>query len=745
MRQNKSMFRAYAVAGAVAIVLYAVMPTSLLYDSIGLSCVIAILVGIRTSKPVKKLPWYLMAMGQAAWVVGDVLYDHLPYRSPSAADLAYLAAYPLLGAGLVLMIRSRRRGRDVPGLIDSAILTIGLGLLSWVFVADPIIDASTTPLIEHAVEAAYPLGDIILLAFVIRLVTDPGVRSPAFRLMISAMSLIVIADTLYAANPSPHYARVLDLFWLASYILWGLAALHPTMARLSTPSHLRATAFTTRRLTALAGAMLIAPILLATTLPRGIHIDTWLSFVGPIALSLLVMWRMAYNIEEIRTTARQRDRLRADLLHEASHDSLTGTANSPYVLQLIGGALRRGQRNGTSVGLLVIDMDGFDGINNQYGHGVGDEVLRSVAHRVQSSISDTDAVGRLASDQFVVLIDPMASEHDTTDLATQLLAAISEPVNVSGRTVMVTACIGAATSMDGGTDAQAFLHEANVATRRAKSAGRGRLEVFDNRLRSELSERGRLALELRTALETGKLEIDFQPVLAVPTAVVDGYEAKLRWNRPGRELMDPAAFLSVVATSDLICEIDRWVLKGATARLAALTVADPARFANLSVSVPISARLLASPGLLRDVDHALTEAGLPPHRLSVGITEMALVDVPDAALPLSAIRHAGVLVTIDDFGTGRTSISQIRHLPADALKVHQSLIDSDEPGARDLLNLLVNAAHACGLLVVAENPGHLGQLVDLRVVEQDSTQDTDGDSWEPASHPAALLRIVRDE
>jgi len=436
------MYRAYVIAGAAAIALYALMPTTQMYDVIGLSGVIAILVGIRINKPVNALPWYLIAMGQAGWVVGDVLYDSLPYRSPSVADVAYLLAYPLLGAGLVMMIRSRSRGRDLAGLIDSAIVTLGLGLLSWVFVTDPIIDDATTPLVERLVAAAYPLGDILLLACVIRLVTDPGVRSSAFRLMVGAMGLVVIADTFYAAAPAPDYAKVLDLLWLGSYVLWGTTALHPTMAQLSTFTHLQTRAFTTRRLAALALAMLIIPILVVVELPSGAHVDAWLVIVGPCALSLLVMWRMALNIEEIRTTARQRDQLRSDLLHEASHDSLTGTANSPYVHQLISAALRRGQRNGTSVGLLIIDLDNFDRVNNRYGHGVGDEVLRSVAQRVQSSVRDVDTVGRLASDQFVVLIDSVTSDHDATDLAGKLLTAISEPIDISGRMVTISACFG---------------------------------------------------------------------------------------------------------------------------------------------------------------------------------------------------------------------------------------------------------------------------------------------------------------
>jgi EAL domain-containing protein (putative c-di-GMP-specific phosphodiesterase class I) len=331
---------------------------------------------------------------------------------------------------------------------------------------------------------------------------------------------------------------------------------------------------------------------------------------------------------------------------------------------------------------------------------------------------------------------------------------INRPVEVSGRTVPVTVSIGAATSMDGGTEADQLLHEANVAIRRAKASGRGRIEVFDNRLRSELCERDTLEADLTAALAAGQIEVHYEPVVAVHTEVIEGHEAQVRWNDPERGLQDPSAFLPIAATSDLICEIDRWTLREATARLASLTKADPDRFAELTVTVNISGRTLVSPGFVDGVGEAFASAGLAPHRLTIGVTEMALVDVPSAVLPLSALRHAGVFVSIDDFGTGRTPIGQLQHLPADAIKVHSTLVNSEEPGARELLAFLINAAHACGLLVVAEGVHDLEQLADLRFLECDSAQGLYPASSDPVAGPVVLhpsarrvprLRIVPDQ
>ncbi|MEV7396912.1 EAL domain-containing protein [Aeromicrobium sp. NPDC092404] len=748
------MTRIYLVAGTLVTAIYLLGPSSALYLTIGVSCVVAILVGIRVNQPTTKLPWYLMAAGQGAWVVGDFLYDKpdLFASVPYDSDMAYLAAYPLLIAGLAVLVHSRRRGRDTAGLIDSAIATIGGGLLSWVLVADPLVHHADTPWLERAIAAAYPAGDILLLALAVRLVAAPGSRSTAFRLLLVALAAMIAADTVFAMQVGTAYTPVLDGLWLMSYVLWGAAALHPSMARLSTPAGVRTAPFTVRRLVALGAAVLIAPALLVANLTHGLHMHGQTVVLAASVLAILVVARMAYNIEEIRATKRQRDQLRSDLFHEASHDSLTGMANSPYMRQQIGAALRRGRREGTPVGLLVIDLDDFDEVNDRFGHGNGDLVLRSVAQRLRSLVRDVDAVGRLGGDQFVVLLESVASDHDAMIMAAHLLPEINQPVELAGQVIPLSASIGAATSMDGGTDPDQLLHEANVAIRRAKASGRGRIEVFDNRLRSELHHRETIERELRAGLAAGEVSIHYQPVVAVHTAIVEGYEAQLRWDHPTRGLQGPETFLPIAASSDLIRDVEMWTLRMATAELSELTAAEPERFGDLTITVSISGRTLASPTLLSEVQSALEAADLAPHRLTIGVTEMALVDVPNAMLPLSALRHAGVFVSIDDFGTGRTPIAQIQHLPADAIKIHSTLVNSEEPGARDLLALLVNAAHGSGLLVVMEGVETIEQLADLRSLDCDSAQGFYSASPDPVTgpvtHPASRvprLRIVPDE
>ncbi|MCW2748747.1 MAG: hypothetical protein JWP10_1889 [Nocardioidaceae bacterium] len=723
--------RTYLALGAAIIAVYLTLPTGLprdiAYFIVGLSCVAAILAGVRRQRPRHALPWYLMAAGQLMWVAGDTLYSwyedvqHItPF--PSFADVLYFIAYPLLATGLGLLIYHRGRSFDRAGLIDSAIVIVGLGLLSWVIVAGPILD-SGDPLGDRLVAVAYPAGDILLLAMLVRLITAPGTRSAAFRLLSSAIVLLIVADTLFAApavladNPAP-----LDLLWLSSYVLWGASALHPNMAKLTDATDHGVQTFTRRRLFSLTAAVMIAPLILAIQLAFGVALDAWAVVVASIMLFALVVARMACTIAEITSTARQRDKLQGDLSFQAVHDSLTGLANRAGVIQQIEAALHRGQRSGTSAGLLFIDLDHFKEVNDSLGHRAGDEVLAETAKRMRSCVRQGDTVGRLGGDEFVVLMESLVSEEEVVALSDRLLAAISAPLPVGGTTIRIGASIGIAISMDAGTDAAQLLHEADVAAYRAKTSGRGRSEVFGDNLRRELHQRAELETALAAGLLADEFALYYQPVIDISTGATRGYEALLRWRRPGHEVQQPDDFIPIAEKSDLVSDLDRWALREATRQLAEWTASDPGAFANLTVAVNISGRHLADACVVADVRRALEAAQLPPERLVLEITETVIVDVPTAVIHVRELRELGVSISLDDFGTGYTSIAQLQHLPVDTLKIDKSFVNFSQPGSRELVKLMINAAQFCGIGVIAEGVERQDQLEILRKLGCDSAQ-----------------------
>ncbi|MGY1652998.1 putative bifunctional diguanylate cyclase/phosphodiesterase [Geodermatophilus sp. SYSU D01119] len=722
---------AYTSAGGLVLAGYLALPAGIprdvAYAVVGLSSVVAIVAGIRLHRPGRPGAWYLMAAGQLGWVTGDCLFSwyadvvHVsPFPSP--ADAFYLAAYPVLGLGLLGFIRLRRRGLDLPGLVDSAIVTIGLGLLVWLVVAGPIVD-SADPVLDRLVGVAYPAGDVLLLALLVRLVTAPGARTASFRLLTGAVAASLLADVTYAVVTAhaDYQGGAFDLLWLASYVLWGASALHPSMPQLSRPGSEEPRPLTGRRLAALTAAVLIAPGALATQLVFSLSVQGWPVVVASVALFSLVVARMSLAIREIVAAGRRRDELQQELAHQAAYDSLTGLANRAHVLDLVGAALHRAARNGTRLALLFLDLDRFKAVNDTFGHQSGDEVLRTVAARMRSVVRGGDTVGRLAGDEFVVLIEPLDEVSELVDLGERLIAAVSAPIRLSGRDVTVGVSIGAAVSVPGSTDADALLHHADAAAYRAKSEGRGRVELFDEELRRRLDAQADTEDAIRSGLAAGEFVLHYQPVLDLGTERLEGYEALIRWQRPGHGLVLPDGFIPVAEESMLICDIDRWALDEATRQLARWRREDPAA-ADLTVAVNVSGRHLAGPGVVDEIAAALDRSGLPPSALIVEITETVLVERVNAIVRLRELRALGVGVSIDDFGTGYTSIGQLKHLDVDKLKIDRSFLRSTDPASVELVRLMINAAHAFGLRVVAEGIEEDGQLDLLRGLTCDAGQ-----------------------
>ena len=413
------------------------------------------------------------------------------------------------------------------------------------------------------------------------------------------------------------------------------------------------------------------------------------------------------SVEQLVEAIRQRDRLQAALGHEAAHDPLTDLPNRAQALRLTTAALHRARRAGTATGLLFVDLDGFKGVNDRAGHAAGDAVLRTVGARMRGVARAGDTVCRLGGDEFVVLVEAVADVAELVRLGERLVQAVSRPLTVATsagpRQVAVGASVGVALAQDGEVDGEELLARSDAAVYRAKHAGRGRVEVFDDRLRAHLDERRDVEEALRRGLLDGELHVLYRPVADPGTGSLLGFEVEPRWERPGVGVLTPEAFVPVAEQSDLVCELDRWVLRTAVGQLAAwrtaagLAVADPGPV----VSVDVSARFLGDPRVTDLVLGLLVDAGLPARCLVLEIAEGAVVEAPALLARLTELRALGVRVALDDFGTGPTSLGGLRHLPVDVLKLHGSFCTAD-PVDQRLVDLVVAAGQASGLAVVAE-------------------------------------------
>jgi diguanylate cyclase (GGDEF)-like protein len=432
------------------------------------------------------------------------------------------------------------------------------------------------------------------------------------------------------------------------------------------------------------------------------------------------------SVQRIVSAVQEREKLREELAHEASHDGLTHLPNRAETERLLAKAIARAQRSDGRVAVLFVDLDHFKECNDSYGHAAGDHVLRTAADRMTDVVRPGDTVCRLGGDEFVVVVEPVGTDRSVVEIAERVTAALTEPMTYLDDTITIGGTVGIAIS-DRHSDADSLLCEADSAMYRAKATARGNIEIFNETLRAGLHRDAAFRIDMADALTNDELELHYQPVLDIATGRLTAFEALARWQRPGIGMVGPDEFIPMAEKSGLIIDIGQWALHAATTQLVAWS-ADPA-FASIKVAVNLSGHHLAQTSVIDDVRNALTASGLQPERLIIEITETVAIDSPAAVEHLIQLSALGVLIALDDFGTGYTSIGQLLHLPVHILKIDRSLVSgTDEHGAPALeqstriIDLIVEVAHGLDLGVVAEGVEDRSQLDKLAGASCESAQ-----------------------
>jgi diguanylate cyclase (GGDEF)-like protein/PAS domain S-box-containing protein len=966
---RRPLLGGYALWWLVLLVAYYALPDlrTEMWGLLGLSGVAAIVAGVFLNRPARRLPWLLLAASNLSFLVGQVSFlvagfiEHQPLPFPSYADVFYLLTYPLIAAGLLIFIRDRNPDRDRRSVIDALTLTVGLGLISWMYLILPYVHNPQLSWLQKSVSIAYPLSDVLVLAVMARLLAPGTGRSRSFQLLILGTVGELVSDVWFGGLQlygSFHNGSVVDLGWAILYGAWGAAALHPTMTQLTEPASRQRPQASSGRLLVLMLASLIAPavlfiqslrhrnyddsviavfsailFLLVTSrlwdmasshrralsrertvrvagaalasaatvaeaaaamrtaaadltgarsardallmvrddglfravaaapsqpgepdglarlaedrlarnqlppltgsepvfmanaqlsaeaialLPRGdgvllcplalrdrpagdpligvlmvfgarrVLTDLSPSFEILAGQGALAVERISLSLEVIRQRSeayfrtlvqdtsdailivaddglvryatpsaasifgeigtagvylwelvadRQRDtiikglarlrrvasfpssiedweivrrdercvqvqvrasdlrhdhtvaglvltlrdvteqrQLEAELKHRAFHDALTGLPNRLLFQDRAAHALNRAKREGTTTGVLFVDLDDFKMTNDTMGHSVGDELLVAAGIRLSAVIRESDTAARLGGDEFALLVEHLADPAAVEAFAERVVRAFSDAFDLADGSVITTATVGVATTEDS-ADVDELLRHADLALYAAKQSGKRQWRRYAPVLSAGMIRRREVQAALEKAVSTSAFTLAYQPIVTLTSGAIAGFEALVRWPHPEWGMMQPDQFIELAEETGHIVPLGSWVLGQAATELVRWRPRGDGR-PPLYASVNVSARQFRDPGFVDGVRQVLTRTGLSPSSLMLELTETVLLRQDERLLAdLVELKAIGVKLAIDDFGTGYSSLSYLRELPIDVLKIDKSFVD----------------------------------------------------------------------
>lgn len=424
--------------------------------------------------------------------------------------------------------------------------------------------------------------------------------------------------------------------------------------------------------------------------------------------------------------------------HLATHDALTGLPNRMLFMDRLGQSLVRAQRRNTLVGVMFIDLDRFKRVNDTLGHASGDALICEVAQRLRATTRAEDVVARLGGDEFGVVIDAARISH-VLQVVEKILGVVSEPYRIAERELFSSCSIGVSVYPNDGSDGTSLLKHADTAAFTAKNGGRNRFQLYDAAMNTMAEERLQLETELHYALERNEFLFHYQPKLNLETGRIQGVEALIRWNHPGKGLLSPAVFLELLEESGGIVKVGRTLLRSACFQTASWHAAG---FVDLDVAVNISGKEFWHDNLVADVRAALQQSGLPPHALHLELTEgIFMQDVEAAVSIILALKALGVAVAIDDFGTGYSSLAHLKRFPLDILKIDRYFV-KDIPHApvnEALISSILALCRGLKLGTVVEGVENREQLEVLRKLGCQVVQGYFISRPVPADEIAALL------
>ncbi|MBW8354374.1 MULTISPECIES: putative bifunctional diguanylate cyclase/phosphodiesterase [Pseudomonas] len=466
--------------------------------------------------------------------------------------------------------------------------------------------------------------------------------------------------------------------------------------------------------------------------------------IRQMASALTWKWQMTqdarHKLDDLQRTIEERVAELLKVSHLLHYDTLTGLPSSALLGDRLGQAMARARRYGQQLAVMFLGLDRFKRINNALGYPAGDELLKRIAHSLQHGMRESDSVFRYGSDEFVVLLHDQEPPPQVRSVAEKLLATVSQPHDVAGHDLRVTASLGISLYPEDGQDALSLIKKAEMAMRNSKEQAPGGYGFFTEDMTHRARERQHLESGIRQALERQELSLHYQPKIHLASGQVVGAEALIRWFSPQQGWISPAQFIPVAEDSGLINRISQWVVGEATRQSRAW---QQAGLAPIRLSVNLSASDFRQPQLLQQLQRALLDSALDPTLLELEITEGVLMQNVEATLAtLQAIKALGVRLAVDDFGTGYSSLSYLRKFPVDVLKIDQSFIHglSHEPKDAALVSAIIQLGRSLNLSIIAEGVETQEQLAFLK---QQGCEEGQGYYFSKALPADSFARLLR--
>lgn len=681
------------------------------------TCLLLVMVTLLAWKaivtPGQRVPWGLMAVGLFVWTIADAYYtgwvsvmDEPPY--PSAADWAYLAFYPFAFIGLTALLITRVKRPPLWVWLDALLVALGTAAYLWLVGPDAFAkpDASTA---ANFMNVANPAADMILICLLLGVMGVIGWKFDRqwLLLLFGALALWITdsAWMLGVAESSYSVGAFIDVGWPLAFALMTAGAWQIHQRPMRPVVGFRS-----------ALVPLVVIVFALGLLLYGTQSTTSLPLASAVLASLAIV------AGAIRSSvAFKQASVQAEATRLAHTDSLTGLGNRRFLDESLEQAVRQDATGSQKpCALLLLDIDHFKEINDALGHGIGDEVLQIIAQRLLDAVADSDVVGRLGGDEFAILLRGQDAGARSLAVADRIMRESTTPVLVGSVELPIAVSVGIAHSPDHALGAEDLLQAADVAMYRAKSSRSGSA-VFEQGQGLEQRRKLLLTHELRTAVTQDQLFCDFQPKVDVLTGDVVDIEALVRWRHPHLGTLYPDDFLGIAEGAGLMGQL--------TQRVLAVALRQSARWRAdglpSNVAVNVSVTNLIDKALPKAIRGMLQANDLPPTDLTLEITETVLITDPSLVQEVVEELHdMGVVISIDDYGTGYSSLAQLRRLEAREIKLDHTLVTGlkHRSDIRAIVHATVGLAHELGLRLVAEGVESADDLAELRALHCDVVQ-----------------------